>query len=75
MSRKLNALGALPARAVQQWSHIMDRIASGKGLVDVVRRISPQWSANIDTILAHTPGEEADIIMGIAAVALHNAAT
>ena len=28
---------------------------------------------NVDTVLAHTPGQEADTIMGIAAVALHDA--
>ena len=75
MSRKLKAFGALPARAIQQWSHIMDRIASGKGLIEVVRKISPQWSTNVDIVLAHTLGEQSDTIMGIAAVALHDAAT
>ena len=73
MSRKLNVFGTLPARAIQQWSHIMDRLAAGKGLVAVVRKIPPQWSMNVDAVVSHTPGQNADTVVGIVAVALHDA--
>ena len=73
MSHKLNALGAMPARSMRQWCHIMDKLAFGKGLADVVRNISPQWGANVDSVLSHIPGQDADIVMGIAAVASHGA--
>ena len=75
MSWKLNALGALSARSVQQWSHFTDRIVSGKGIVELVRKMSPQWGANVDIVLAHPLGEQSDTITRIAAVALHDVAT
>ena len=51
----------------------MDKIAADTGLAGVIRRINPTWGGNIDTILGHTPLRDTQVLLGLAAVALHDA--
>ena len=46
----------IAAATTKQWGHIMKRLSSRKGLVEVVRKISMQWSNNVDAIAAHALG-------------------
>ena len=55
MSRKLNAFDTMSARSIRQCCHTKDKLAFCKGLADVERNISPQWSANVDSVLSHIP--------------------
>ena len=65
--------GQLSKASVAQWQRIMNKLADGKGLSGVVRRISPLWSREVDRILLHTPFRDGAVLRGIAAVARHDA--
>ena len=41
---------------IKQWEHIMKRLSSRKGFVEAVRKISAQWSDNVDAVAAHGLG-------------------
>ena len=75
ISQKYHQGRRITAATAKQWEQIMKRLSSRKGLVEVVRKISTQWSDNVDAIAAHTLGSGTNALKGIAAVALYDAAS
>ena len=75
ISQKYQRGDRIAAAEVKQWGHIVARLTSTKGLPQVVRRIGAEWAKNVDSIAARVLGHDTDVLQGIAAVAMCDAAT
>ena len=69
ISRKIERGHFISQNALRQWTAIMSKVTSSKGLPSVVRKLGVEWEEKLEFIRAHNPGEDTYALERICEVA------
>ena len=58
MSRKARRGHLVSSKAYSQWTDIMNKVTSERGLPQVIRELGLEWEETLDFIKAHAPGAD-----------------
>ena len=48
----------MSSKAYSQWTDIMNKVTSERGLPQVIRKLGLEWEEKLDFIKAHAPGAD-----------------